>query len=320
MNSQSVHNAPSKRPVPQILFFSLLIALPGVFGAFLGLIYVIIPVVVLVYLYKWEQGVRYVLAGLLIGSALSALSGSIGSLLFTATFIAPGYALARSALQGDSPLISGIKGVSALSLCWLVLLLGYLLTTGSNPVVDYINALDQLLDQELQTQQLPDTIEPNTLTILAEIITQIKVFMPKIFPALLVVFALSTVWVTMLAGNKAVPRFTGYQPWSDHKIWQLPPQLGWLFGASILVFLLPTEMPRLVAINVIIVVSFVYMYQGFSIVSFFLHKWNCPLFLRIFFYAMVLLQSFGTLLLFILGVVDTWFDLRRLNTNATRSS
>ncbi len=320
MNNQSGQNSSPKLPLQQILLFGLLIALPGFLGALFGLIYLIIPIFVLVYLYKWEHGFRYVLAGLVIGSALSLFNGSIGSILFTASFIAPGYSLALSAFRGDAPSISGLKGASSLCLCWIALLICYSLISGSSPVAGYIEAMDSLIGQELQYHQSSGTIEPETLQILEESVTQMKLIVPKIFPALLGVFALFTVWVSMIVGNKAVTRFTGYHPWVDYKIWQLPSKLIWVFIISVLLAFLPADIPRIVGINIIVIVSFIYIFQGFSILSFFLHKWNFPIFLRTIFYAMMLFQSFGTLLLLIIGVADIWFDLRRLKTGTASST
>jgi hypothetical protein len=46
--------------------------------------------------------------------------------------------------------------------------------------------------------------------------------------------------------------------------------------------------------------------------SFFLHKWNVPQVVRYLLYAMMLFQSFGTVLLLILGIGEVWFDPRGL--------
>ncbi len=56
----------------------------------------------------------------------------------------------------------------------------------------------------------------------------------------------------------------------------------------------------------------IYMFQGFAVMSFFLHKWNVPQAIRFLLYAMMLFQSFGTVLLLIAGIGEVWFDLRRL--------
>ncbi len=296
-----------------ILLFGLIVSIPGFQSAILGLIYFFIPLVVMFYLYKWENGFRYIVAGLALASIGAGLFNSFGTLFFTATFIPPGYILTQSAFQGDSPAKSGLKATLTLLGCWLLLLVGYTMATGVNPVSEFMASLDHSVEDALTYYRQSDSVDPETISLIEQSFYQMKEIFPKVMPAIISGFGMLSIWFTMVAGNSIIRKFTGYQPWINHRVWELPGALIWILIGSILVALLPVGIMRLVGINILIVFSFIYFFQGFSIFVFFMHKWNVPLLLRTFFYGMMLFQSFGTVLLLVVGIGDVWFDIRRLH-------
>ena len=296
-----------------IVLFGLLLILPVLQVSLLGLIYCFIPLVVMFYLYKWEQGKKYIMAGLAFAAAVSLITKSFGVLLFTATFIPPGIALAESAFRSCTPAGSGLKGTIALIGSWLILLAGFIGATGINPISEFLTSVNQSIEEAIIYYRQSDTITPDTIALIEASFYQMKVVIPKILPSVIVGFALLTVWFTMLAGNNVIKKFTGYQPWLHQHYWQLPEKLIWILIGSALLSMLPVPgIPRLIGVNILIVFSFLYFFQGFSIFSFFMEKWKLPLVMRFFLYGMVLLQQFGTILLLVIGVGDVWFDLRRL--------
>jgi uncharacterized protein YybS (DUF2232 family) len=295
------------------VLFGILLILPGLQVSLLGLIYCIIPLVVLFYLYKWEQGKKYVMAGLALAAAVSFFTQSFGVLLFTATFIPPGIALAESAFRSSTPAGSGLKGTIALIGSWLLLLAGFIVATGINPISEFLSSVNQGIEEAIVYYRQSDTMAPDTVALIEASFFQMKVVLPKILPSIIIGFALLTVWFTMLAGNNVIKKFTGYQPWIHQHYWQLPEKLIWILIGSALISMMPISgVPRQIGANILIVFSFLYFFQGFSIFSFFMEKWKLPLVMRFFLYGMVLLQQFGTILLLVIGVGDVWFDLRRL--------
>ncbi len=301
------------RAYQHIILFGLIISIPAFQSTLLGLIYFFIPLVVLFYLYKWEHGFRYIVAGLILASIGAGIFNSFGTLFFTATFIPPGYILAQSAFQSDSPIKSGLKATLTLLGCWLLLLAGLTMATGVNPVTDFMSSIDHGVEDALSYYRQSNSVDSETIALIEQSFYQMKVIFPKIMVSIISGFAMLTIWFTMVAGNSIIRKTTGYKPWINHRFWELPAALVWLLIGSIIVALLPTGFTRLVGINGLIVFSFLYFFQGFSIFVFFMHKWNVPLLLRTFFYGMMLFQSFGTILLLVVGIGDVWFDLRRLH-------
>jgi uncharacterized protein YybS (DUF2232 family) len=298
-----------------IILFGLIITIPGFQSTLFGLIYFLIPLVVLFYLYKWENGLKYVLGGIVLGGIASAILDSLGTLLVTITFIPPGYILAEAAFQGNTPARSGIKAAVTLIGCWILILIGFSMVTGVNPVSDFIASMDQGVEEALRYYKQSDNVDPETITLIEHSFYQMKAVFPKVIPSIITGFALLTIWFTMVTGNSLIRRFLGYKPWINHRLWELPGTLVWILIGSTIITLMPIGVIRLIGINALIVFSFIYFFQGFSIFVFFMHKWNVPLLLRTFFYGMMLFQSFGTVLLLVVGIGDVWFDLRRLHKN-----
>ena len=295
------------------ILFGLIILIPGFQSTLFGLIYFFIPLVVLFYLYKWENGLRYVIGGLVLGTIASAVLNTLGTLLFTITFVPPGYVLAQSAFQGNTPARSGMKATLTLIGSWLLILVGFTMVTGVNPVSDFMRSMDQGVEEALSYYRQSDAVDAETIALIEQSFYQMKEVLPKVIVAITTGFALISIWFTMVAGNSIIRKFTGYKPWINYKFWELPSGLVWILIGSAIVALLPLNTARLVGINILIVFSFIYFFQGFSIFVFFMQKWNVPLLLRTFFYGMMLFQSFGTVLLLVVGIGDVWFDLRRLH-------
>jgi uncharacterized protein YybS (DUF2232 family) len=66
-------------------------------------------------------------------------------------------------------------------------------------------------------------------------------------------------------------------------------------------------------------IMLVYMLQGFAIISFYFDRKSVPVFIRVFIYATVAIQQFLLLFVIGLGFFDTWFNVRRIDTDGNNS-
>ncbi|MBE0585461.1 MAG: DUF2232 domain-containing protein [Desulfofustis sp.] len=315
MADEKTGNAGGNRALQFVLLFAMLILLPGMQGAFFGWLYFLVPTAVLFSMYRWQHGFQLVLAGLAIATVISALIGTWGTIVLAGMLIPTGYMLARSALQHDGPALSGLKGSLALLFCCLLLIAGQTVFSGINPINAFLGSLDQDIEAALASYRQSESFAPDTMALLEQSFFQMKTVLPKVLPSLFFSMALFISWLAMLTGNRLIRRLTGYQPWVEHTNWQLPDRLVWLFIGAALLSLLPFGPTRLIGINLLIGLSLIYVLQGFSILSFFLHKWRTPLLLRFFVYGMMLFQSFGAMLLLAVGLADVWFNMRRLSNS-----
>tara|TARA_B100000686_G_C16742537_1_gene947469 strand:+ start:173 stop:988 length:816 start_codon:yes stop_codon:yes gene_type:complete len=95
--------------------------------------------------------------------------------------------------------------------------------------------------------------------------------------------------------------------------WRLWDQIIWVlvFGVAVVLF---TEEGWVYGLGVnILLVSFVlYMVQGFSVVRFYLWRWRVMRVLQFLLFVVAIITGWAGLLLAVMGLLDTWFDWRRL--------
>lgn len=312
MSGEKDNSGQGKHAILHSLLFALILLLPGVEGVLFGWMHFFVPLTVFFYIYKWENGLLFVISGFFLALIGSLIIGSLWMLIFSSALIPAGYTLAHSAFRSDAPAISGLRATLVLGGCWMALLAGQTIITGINPITGFLGGLDFNIEQTLQYYRQNEKIAPDTLALFEQSFWQMKILLPKVILSLLMSFGLAIIWLTMLVGNRLILKLTGYRPWPHHSVWQLPDRLIWLLIGSIVVAMLPLGMIRLIGINTLFVLCVIYFFQGFSIFSFFLHKWGVPVILRFLLYGMMLFQSFGTALLLVIGIGDVWLDLRRL--------
>jgi len=96
--------------------------------------------------------------------------------------------------------------------------------------------------------------------------------------------------------------------------WRAPWFLVWgVIGASALMFL-PSAAIRIPGINCLIILMFIYFFQGIAVVSFFFQKKNAPFALRILIYVLIAIQPLFMFCVIGCGLFDNWFNFRKLDT------
>lgn len=296
------------------------ITLPGSAWSMFGWLHAFLPLIVFTFLCRYGViiGSRFILAG----SGLAAITGiivpSLSLPVFSFSMIPAGYMLARSGLKGESPALSGLKGAAVLAGCWALLIAALGVTTGVSPFNSLIDTLNTGIGETLSHYRQSGSLDPEAMMVLESTLYQMKVVLPIIMPAIFICCALFTIWVTMVLGNRLAVKLCNLDVWPKYRFWQLPDKLIWLAIGCALPAVLP-GLPRNIAVNLLIILSLVYCFQGFALCVFFMDKWRVPLLFRSFIYVMIVFQSFGTLALLMAGVADVWFDFRKLNPEKPKS-
>ncbi len=291
------------------------LTLPGLKWSLFGWIHLFLPLLIFSILVKYGVyiGNRIVIAGGGLALIAGLFSQSPEALLFSFSLVPTGYVLARSGLKGDAPALAGLRGAVTLGGCWLLLLGVTALVTGSSPYASAVAGLNAEINGTLQYYRQAGDMSAETRAMLEATLNQMKVVVPIILPALFFGLSLFATWFTMVLGNRVLMRLCDKKIWPEYRYWRLPDKLIWLgIGSAALAFL-PVGQVRIVGINLLIVLSIIYCFQGLAICVFAMNRWRVPLLLRSFLYVMIVLQSFGTVLLLVLGVADTWFDFRKLD-------
>ena len=201
-------------------------------------------------------------------------------------------------------------GFAVLSACVMVLFF-YSLT--------FTEGIDQLISnyvlryQNLSTQLFSQS---------AELYPEIKVdqhmlekassLLVSAFPAIFINSYLTMVWLNILLIRKLLHK-QGIIVKSIENLnqWKAPEYMVFgLIGLSALMFF-PMGVITIIALNCLIILLFVYFFQGIAVVSFFFQKKRAPFALRFFFYILIAIQPLFMFLVIGFGLFDTWFNFRK---------
>ncbi|SDP03792.1 DUF2232 domain-containing protein [Desulforhopalus singaporensis] len=295
----------------------LVIILPGIYWSMFGWTHMLLPLLSFYILSRFGEhtGKRFlVTAGILSGVVLLLLN-HFDLIIFSAILMLGGGVLFSAAKKKNSPALSGLKACATLGLSWIVVIAAYSIISGGSPYADLLASIDSTINETIQYYRQSDEVSAESLVMVEQLLLQVQAVVPLVMPSILGGVIITLTWFTMVVGNNLLLRHHDKAPWLPYAMWQLPERLIWMgiiFGACVII---PIHLPRAVGINGLFLLSIVYCFQGLAVVVFYLNKWKVPVLLKAFFYVMLVLQSFGTVILLFLGVTDIWFDYRRIKRN-----
>lgn len=264
-------------------------------------------------------GLRHDLKRALLGTftatlLTAALLGVVTSLFFLLGFgilgIGLGY-LARRCKSGAEVILYGlvISLVSKLALMAILVKM-----TGMNPFSLDGAALEESLDGVVRlygTVGLPT----QSLEAMRGQFQSMVALLPRIFPTLLVMASAMDCFLSYVISGAIVRRLGGFSlpalpPFS---LWRFPRSVFWALLASMGLQLLGPSLGEFAVeagLNLRLLVSMLFFFQGLSVVWFYLvsRKMMAPLrYVVVFLLAFV---PFLSQIVLVLGVVDIWYDLR----------
>ncbi len=304
-----------KKNIAHILLLTVAVLLPSVLWVVFGWASSFLPLLIFIFILKfgWRHTNSHLAIALLAALLIGYMLKSLELTLFSIAFLPAGYIFALSALRHELPWQAGYKGILTLCGCFFIFFSFLLVNSEFTFFQALSESLNRGIDEALKQYSSNENVTAENYQLIEETLYQIRSVAPLIFPAILGSILIVVAWTTLVIGNMILPRFKVDKPWPEYQYWTLPDKLIWgvIFSGVLVVF--SGETIRLVGINSLILLAFIYSFQGLAILVFMLRKWNVPLFLRVFIYMMLLLQSFGTVILLITGIADVWFDFRKLN-------
>jgi uncharacterized protein YybS (DUF2232 family) len=297
-----------------VLLASLALVLPGIHFFLFGWSYLFLPLLGFFIFGKfgWYTGKKILLVALAISLLANLFLGSFDLYLFSCAMLAPGIVLQRSAMRSDSPALSGLKGSLTLIGGWLLVVAFASFGSEVSAYGQMLQTLDQALTETLEHYRKSSDFSADALIVVETTFRQMK----QVLPGILGGVVLIVIWTTMMLGNFLMVKSANAVMWPSFRQWQLPERLIWTVVGMGACILIPIEPLPEIGINCILLLCIVYCFQGFSVTVFFMNKWQVPLFIRSFFYVMIVFQSLGTLILLLFGVADIWVDFRKLKTKA----
>jgi uncharacterized protein YybS (DUF2232 family) len=109
-------------------------------------------------------------------------------------------------------------------------------------------------------------------------------------------------------------RDPSFPDFGDLACWKIPDWVVWFVIAAGVLMIVPEEIAQIVGLNAMIILLFLYLLQGLSIVQFFFRKKNIPRYLRALFYALIVLYQYLLVFISAVGLFDIWVDFRKMNS------
>ncbi|HBI14250.1 MAG TPA: hypothetical protein DDY20_01815 [Desulfobulbaceae bacterium] len=298
----------------QVLLLATAFVLPGIAPAYFGWLsgLLAIPVFCLLGVHGVRRGGILIRNALLLAAVAALLFKLIGTLLFALTIIPLGYSFHRSAAAGDSEWNTVGKGCLLLGACWLLFWTVYGAVEGVQPYQQLLQMIDDGFAQSYEYYRAQAGQKAETLLYLEQAVAETRRLVPHLLPGLLGCIVIFTVWVNLMGGISLLGRLKpGQLPWKKFSGWRLPDWLVWPTIGAMLLLLAGGDEIATVAFSLVLTCGLLYFFQGLGVFMHLLDRWKVPLALRVLFYGMLILQSYGLLLLSLLGLADVWVDFRR---------
>ena len=313
--SQGSHKGHETHVKGLILLIAVML-FPSLLPEKIGWLAAFVPLPVFYYLVTLgkKNGAILIRNGVLLSVAGALLIGSMQVLTFSLAMVPLGVAFFHAVSKRKNPVETGFIGSLLLTLAWILFWSVLGMIHQANPYTVLLEELDKSLTSGLLLYEESAGLEPETLESIRTAVQLLRNYVPKVLPALLVSAILTITWSNLVLGNWLLKKKNkGLTKWPDFVEWSLPEPLVWLvIIAGITVFLLPAPM-NILGLNVLIVCSTVYFFQGLAILTSLLNKWSVPMLLRVLIYALIFIQTYGIIILSFLGLADVWADFRKLN-------
>ena len=136
----------------------------------------------------------------------------------------------------------------------------------------------------------------------------------RLYPALATIMFVAIAGCNLVLVKKALAKTAITLAISDFKMFRNPELLVWLLILAGFALLLPVSLITTPALNILLIITMMYFFQGMAVVSSFISMYSVPAFVRIFLYVMLIIQPY--LLAFVAGVglFDLWVDFRTPKT------
>lgn len=298
------------RPVLFIAaIYCIPILLPGLFGWLLGVLAV--PVAYILTIEGYGRGMHLLRNSLFLAGAVSIPVGQLELFLFVLTLFPLGYCLYSCDRANKNEAVTGGYSVLVLGISWILFWTVYGMVTGIQPYQHLLDMLDAGFVQAFELYRTNADIPSEMQEKLAAVVVELRTLTPRILPGILCSTVLVTVWMNQVVLNSILLRFhherTERRPYSE---WKLPDQLVWIpIGATVL-FLVGEGLLKDLGLNLILIGGLVYFFQGMAVFIHLLARWKVPPYLRILLYFILVVQSYGLVLIALLGIGETWMDLR----------
>ena len=290
---------------------AILLVLPSIWPGPLGWTQGLVPIPVCYYLVSIGtiRANSLLINAVLIAAMAATIFGSLPAFIFSCTMLPVGIIIGKSQLSDESPPKAGLQAVGILLLLWVAFWTIYGTLTKTNPYQEMLTSMDQSLTAASSLYQSDTSLSLTDKEEITNTIQLLRDFLLQVTPALLIITAMTTVWLNMLLGQWLINRqLPSRSKWPPFRHWRLPESLIWLIIGGGIVAIIPIEGTSTIGKNVLIAVGGLYFFQGIAVLAKLFAKWSIPKPMRAFLFAIAILQGAGFVALAALGVADIWVN------------
>ena len=305
----------------ETLIVSALFFIPVLSPAFFGWLHglLAVPVVYMLLSHGMKSGTIHLGICLTVAGVIALAVNRAEIMAFSLTMIPLGYTLAHSASTREQPSLSGGKGFAVLAASWFVFWLFFAMLTEINPYTQLIQSINTGLQEAGELYSAQDSgLSEETRYSLKLLLEETRKGIPSFLPGILASIVLVTVWLNMLISNRLVERLLRINaPWGPYGSWKLPEHLVWLPIAAVMLILAGSGQVEHAGIWLFMLSAVAYLFQGLAVCLSLLHRWHVPRYLRAVIFFVLAVQSYGLVLLALLGLSDVWIDFRHRKKEVT---
>lgn len=136
----------------------------------------------------------------------------------------------------------------------------------------------------------------------------------RLYPALVTVMLIVIAACNLMLVKKTTAKTTVNIAIGDFSKFKNPDLLIWVLIGAGFSLLLPDSLITTPALNILLVTTMLYFFQGMAIISALITKHSVPAFVRILFYTMLIIQPYLLALVAGIGIFDLWVDFRTPKT------
>ena len=199
----------------------------------------------------------------------------------------------------------------------LLMLLGLWLM-GANPLLLGVDQIDQSISQSISFYRNMG-FDPEQLEVFKNSLLQSLELLRVAFPAMLVVASVFDTIINYWVSRKILKRF-GYTlaPLTSFQQWRVGHSFFWSYLAGIFLLIINTRfnIPALqrIGVNIQILFSVIFLVAGLALIAYFVQYYKVKPFFFWVICLFVFMQPLLSLVVTWIGIVDVWFDFRKLIT------
>ena len=260
-----------------------------------------------------NQGLKTSLITLLIVGLIARLAGYFHIILFCLEFALVGLIISGIFRKEFSFGLTIFWGTVLMLFVGAVFLFMVGLSKGMGPAELILGYFQSNLEKTINFYDNMD-LDQEKIAQLKQFSSFLKDLIAKVYPALLMVGTGFVIWINVVISKPLFRLWkVKYPDFGPMDRWQAPEFMVWGVIVAGFSLFFPITGIKFVAINVLIVLSVIYIFHGLSIVMFFFNKYNLPAWARFGLYVLIIIQYMFLIVLAFAGLFDQWIDFRKIH-------